>query len=551
MSSYLPFMFVKTTKKQNGSTSVRIVENFRDGNKVTQKTVRTMGQYKDSAEIEIAIQFAEKIILELNNAAQPALPGLEEVNSLKRRKKQFKEENENTLNINNVEELQRLNNGVEVVYGKLYEQLSFDGIINDSNKWKNILKSVVLQRIADPSSKRKTQINLNRYYDEDIALHNIYRMMDRLDDKRVKDAVKESTFNLFDKVDVLCFDVTTLYFESFENNDLLNPGFSKDNKFKESQVMLALITNSDGHPITYELFPGNTYEGSTLIKVIDQLSTQWKIEKVVLVADRAMFNEANLKLMEEKNIQYVVAAKLKGLNSEIKNQILSDDFAPGVVENEFIWHKEYDLKNRRLIVSYSTKRARKDSFDRTRLVERVKKNIGNSKINISDIIPNKGTKKYLKIMKVGEAVLSEDKIKADAKWDGLHGVITNVKDINPEMILKRYKNLWKIEEAFRANKHDLKMRPIFHWTSKRIKAHVSICFLAYALYYAIIKKLKDGGLNLSGDAIREELLSDQFSLIKDTSKNKIYQLYSKPTQNLKCIYKILGMNRPTGMHLFS
>jgi transposase len=540
-------MFVRITKKNNGSSSVRIVESTREGDKVLQKTIRTIGQYKDVQEIELAKQFAENLIVKIKNNQNKSLPGFEDI---VHKPKSKKSEDENFVNINKMNELERINYGINTVCGAIFNDLTFDKVIEGS-KWNEILKAIVLQRVANPSSKMKTQRNLLRDFEKLIPLHSIYRMMDRVNEDTVKNVVKNSTFSMFEKVDILCFDVTTLYFESFVKDELKSPGFSKDNKFKESQVVLAMVTNSEGHPITYELFPGNTYEGSTLIKIIEQLSEKWEIKNVILVADRGMFNEANLAVMEEKNINFVVAAKLKSLKTEMKEKILTDIYTPSVIDDSLIWYKEYSHNNRRLIVSYSSKRAKKDQYDRQRLVERIQKKLQNKKTKISDLVPNHGTKKYLEIIDSGEAQISEEKINSDARWDGLHGVISNLKEWETTQILSRYKNLWRIEEAFRVNKHDLKMRPIFHWTEKRIRAHIAICFLAYALYYATLKKIKQNDIPISFEQMREELLHDEFSLFEDTSSNRMYQMFSKPTPLLQKIYKALNLKRPTGTKIYN
>ncbi len=104
-------------------------------------------------------------------------------------------------------------------------------------------------------------------------------------------------------MDVLLYDVTTLYFESFTEDEVRRFGFSKDCKFKETQVVLALMTNSQGHPISYELFPGNTSEGATLVESINKLKTRFNVRRAVLVADRAMFVRKNLETMDKMGIE--------------------------------------------------------------------------------------------------------------------------------------------------------------------------------------------------------------------------------------------------------
>ena len=180
------------------------------------------------------------------------------------------------------------------------------------------------------------------------------------------------------------FDVTTLYFESFEKDELREYGFSKDCKFNQTQVVLALVTNYEGHPLSYELFPGSMSEGKTLVSVVERLRKDFCVNRAVLVADRAMFSEKNRQFMEENGIQYVVAAKLKSLKKEIKQEILDTKInwlkkEKTIEKNELRKIKEIKLlredkkklnpskeklPERRLIFDYSPQRASKDFKDR-------------------------------------------------------------------------------------------------------------------------------------------------------------------------------------------
>ncbi|MDA8407545.1 MAG: IS1634 family transposase [Deltaproteobacteria bacterium] len=225
-------------------------------------------------------------------------------------------------------------------------------------------------------------------------------------------------------MDVDFFDVTTLFFESVNEDELRGFGFSKDCKFKETLVALALVTTTDGLPITYRLFPGNIYEGHTLISMIEEIKKVHVVGNVLLVADRAMFSLDNLKAMEGRDIKYI-ASRLKRLPVQLRKEILeSEDFSPTVIEDEFHWVKEFSYKQRRLVVSYSSKRAKKDASDRSRIIERLLKKVKDGKVKIKDVIPNYGTKKYLTLLDK-EVFVDESKIEKDALWDGLHGVISN------------------------------------------------------------------------------------------------------------------------------
>lgn len=261
-----------------------------------------------------------------------------------------------------------------------------------------------------------------------------------------------------------------------------------------------------------------------------------------MVADRAMFNEKNLSQMENLGIQYIVAARLKSLPGNLKNDILNKEYGAAVIEKELHWISEFEHNLRRLIVGYSPRRAKKDALDRQRLLDRLMKKVKGDKIQIKDLIPNYGSKKYIKVEN-NSASIHEEKIEADAQWDGFHGIITNVKDKTPDELLSKYRQLWKIEEAFRVNKHDLKMRPIFHWTEKRIKAHIVICFLAFALVKHAVYRVGLQHEPMSFERIRNELLHAQSSIMVDLVSRKKYVIPSHVTVNQKKIYQVFGLKR--------
>lgn len=540
-------MFVRTKQKPNGKTSVQIVESYRSAEKVSQKIIRHVGQAVTEGEVEELKKLAEKIIVEMKNTRQPVLPCFspEDIYG----KKAADEVGEDKVNIQGLREEQRIVEGIGDVFGRLYEDLGLRkalGVKRKDNQWNEILKACVLARIANPLSKYRTASMLEEDYGIRIALHKIYRMMDRLvqRDQEIKDTIAGSTLGLFGgQVDVLFFDVTTLYFESIDQDELRNFGFSKDCKFKETQVVLALVTTTEGLPVTYRLFPGNMYEGHTLISMVTEIKKVYEVGNILLVADRAMFSRENLETMDAEGIKYIVASRLRQLPRELRREILeSEDFIPSVVDDEFHWVKEFSYTGRRLVVSYSSQRSRKDAADRSRLIERLMKKVKDGKVKIKDVIPNYGAKKYL-ALRDKEACIDESKIEQEARWDGLHGVLTNDDTLSPTEIISRYRGLWQIEESFRINKHDLKMRPIYHWTPERIQAHILICFIAYALVRQAMYRTARQYHPMSFEKIRNELLHAQASILVDTATKKKYIMPSKITPIQKKLYHIFGLKR--------
>ncbi len=543
-------MFVRSKTRANGKISVQIVESYRIGAKVHQKIFRHIGQAETDWEVSELKALAESIIKASSANRQPSLP-LFDPESMEHRLSGSVSNRPGTVDLGNLCEQQRIVEGIAQVFGRLYKELMLEDLITGTKKdlaWNRIFRSCVLARLANPASKRRTASILEADYGIKIPLDKIYRMMDHISkiEEKIKVRAGNATRSLFpEPIDILFFDVTTLYFESMMADELRANGYCKDAKFKEVNVVLALVTTTRGLPITYHLYPGKTYEGGTLPAVIQEMKKNFNVENVVVVADRAMFDEENLALMDQEGIHYIVGARLKTLSAPKKNEILSDlGYKVSVVSNELHWIKETEHKSRRLIVSYSSKRAKKDAIDRHKLVERLLKKAKDGKVAIKDLIPNHGSKKYITV--TGEKCsVNDDKIQQDSLWDGLHGVITNLKTATAESILARYRGLWQIEEAFRISKHDLRFRPIFHWTPKRIRAHISICFVALTLAKQAVFRMERQGHKMSFEVIRNELLHVQASIMKDMKNGARYAIPSHVTVNQRKLYQVFGLKRQT------
>lgn len=359
--------------------------------------------------------------------------------------------------------------------------------------------------------------------------------------------VKQLTFaktkSLFpQKIDLLLFDVTTLYFESLEVDALRNFGYSKDHRFNTTQVVLALATNQDGLPVGYELFEGNKAEVKTLAAAIESWKLLFAIDSVCFVGDRAMLSKNNLALLESHHYQYIIAAKLKSMPKTLQKTILDEKhYRALVLDQELAWVGEFEHNQQRLIVSYKSKRAIKDQKDRQRVLDKLQKLIG-SKGNPSKLIGNRGIKKFILLNEDASVSLDQNKVLAASQWDGLHGIMTNIRDDSAQALLARYARLWVIEESFRINKHTLQMRPIFHWKPERVHAHIAICYMAFSvlrhLQYRVNLTQK-----LSVDIILEELLNVQASIYRHKKTKDFYRVPGSFNHNARKIYKTFRLDR--------
>ncbi len=544
-------MFVRVKSTPNSPRqSVQIVSSVRVGDKVKQKIVRYIGIAMDDDELVRLKELAEVVKAKLEAQHQPGLFPPEAVAKQVIEAKAA-QASKATLNVDlrQMVEEQRVVLGIHEVYGEVYRQLSFDTLLSQRRYRASheALFHCVMARIANPKSKRGSVQQLEQDFGVSLSLEKVYRMMDQLDDNtisRLQAMTCEGTRSLLPgALDVLFFDCTTLYFESFKEDELKQNGYSKDCKFNQPQVLLALLVTHEGLPVGYEVFPGATFEGHSLISVLKTMQARYDVRKMIFVADRGMLNEDNLSALDEAGAYYIVGAKLKQLPSALQTKVL-DKSAYQAVGKGGSSAAELTHKKRRLIVSHCPKRADKDQHDRQKAVDRLIKKIGKSQ-NPKSLLNNYGYKKFLIIKGKTSLSINQDKIDAESRWDGLHGVITNLPDTPHQEVLSHYRGLWQVEESFRITKHDLKVRPIYHWTPSRVRAHIAISFMAFACIRQLMYRIKLQHKALSPEVIRNALIHVQHSVFKHKRTKQRYVIPSTIDPQAKKIYAVMGLKATT------
>jgi transposase len=457
------------------------------------------------------------------------------------------------VNLLDVKEEKRVIKGIHDVYGKLYDELGFNSIITNPARNKRsieALKEIVLARVANPDSKRASVSNLEANFAVHLDLNLVYRMMDKLEDKEIlklNKLVYSKTKSLFkEKIDVIYFDATTLYFESFSEDEFKKNGYSKDGKFNQPQVVLALMVTKEGLPVGYKAFSGDTFDGHTLIPVLKEIKEHYDLDKVVYVADAGMFNRDNLKefeTLDKENMTYIVGARIKNMPKSLQEQILNINNYKELDDNTKVATFEYEGK--KLLVSHSLKRAKKDKYEREKGIEKLRVKLAKEK-SVKTHLSNQGYKKYLQLEGSNNnkncdlnIVLNEKKIEEDGAWDGLKGIVTNNNELSNEELLQQYANLWQVEESFRITKYDLRVRPIYHHKESRIKAHLAISFMAYTLVRHLEHRVRLQYKKLSPQRIRTALLGVQMSILYDTKNDKKFGLPSSVTIDAEKIYRLM------------
>lgn len=523
-------MFIVRRKLSgNDRWCVLLCQSEREGTKVRQKTIKYFGVAHSIDELELLTRQAKSELKKLSKASERTKRG----------------KNPSNVPLGELVEVARVTEGFHAAIGPCFDKLGLGSVLTKTRYQQ--LRDLVIARVAEPSSKLRTSRLLQSTFQKGLSVDQIYRLMDSLVD--LEDVIKLKVFNATKKriqsqpINLLLFDVTTLYFESQHRDGLRENGYSKDHKIGEVQVVLALATTSDGSPVGYHLFPGNTAEVKTLLICIKKWRDDFQIKNTIVVADRAMLSETNLSLMEAEGLTYIVAAKLRSLPVALKRKILTTNAATVEEEGqEPCKIQEHEYQGRRLVVSHSRSRSDKDLGDRERLIQRLKGKLTASD-NPQKLISNRGYLKYVDEKSKGKLVLNEDKIAEDAKWDGLHGVITNDKTTKALDLLHRYRNLWVIEESFRINKHTLAMRPIYHFSPKRVSMHILICYLAFAVTRYTHQDVNDPENPISIEGIREALASVETSILKD-KEGQLFSLPAPLNKEASKVYGTLKLSRP-------
>jgi transposase len=345
-----------------------------------------------------------------------------------------------------------------------------------------------------PSSKLKTTDYLAKYYALQIDVESIYRYMDTLYNTQ-KEAVQQISYQhtkqiLGDEIRMVFYDVTTLYFEIEKEDTLRKTGFSKDGKHQNPQIVLGLLVSANAYPLAYDIFEGNKYEGDTMLPIIDSFRQKYSFETLTIVADSGLISERNIQDLEERGYKYILGARIKNQPRSIEEQIHALDLRDG--ECQIIWKDPGTA----LVISFSARRARKDYFNRERGLKRLEKQIISGKLTKSSI-NKRGYNKYLKLEGEMDISIDREKFDADGKWDGLKGYQTNDKSLSGQQVMDSYRQLWKIEKAFRISKHDLKIRPIYHRVQRRIEAHICLSFAAYKVYKELERQLYSKNASIS------------------------------------------------------
>lgn len=468
-------MFIRRKPNKSGSYSVQILDK-RDGRN---RLIRSLGSSKVEEELKELERQATDYIARYGGQGVLDFEGVAPVSH----------QEEADMFFNRIVDVRH--DAPRVILSRIYDGVGF-GAIGDE-----VLRSLTIARVCEPKSKVATVEYLKRCFREDYRLHQIYRYMDTLYDTRREQiqqiSVEHTRQLLGGRIGIVFYDVTTLYFETAHEDELRSTGFSKDGKTAESQIVLGLLVSRDGYPLSYNIFNGGQYEGRTMIPIIDDFVQRFSLTDFIVVADAGLLSRKNITLLKQAGYKFILGGRIKKESKTVQDWVLSLEKSPHNLNETVINGDE------RIIVSYSEQRAAKDRHNRDKGIQRLRKAYSSGKINKRNV-NQRGYNKFLVIENDVMVSIDEDKIAADARWDGLKSYITNT-DLPASEIIDQYHGLWVVERAFRITKGTLEARPIFHFTERRIEAHICICFVAYKLYKELERLLRLLGIGLSVDKV--------------------------------------------------
>jgi transposase len=497
-------MFIRRKINTSGSTSIQIVQKSNGRNKV----IKVIGSSKLPLEIEELYKVAiEEMKLLQKHHELPFYGHIEQ---------QFIHDFKS-----GIQQLHLI--GPELLLGKLYNEIGFNAIPDE------LFKHLVITRLVYPVSKLKTVDYLAKYKGIQISVYSIYRYLDKLQKhqiEQVKNISLQHTLQLFNNImNVVFYDVTTLYFEAKDEDDFKKMGFSKDGKHQQPQIVLGLLVSQSGYPLDYDIFEGNTYEGDTLIPIIEHFVTKHKPQQLVVVADAGLLSKKNINALIEKQYQYILGARIKNENTVVKEQILAFKLTD---KQSAILDKKDGSK---LVVSYKKSRAINDLKNRNKGLEKLETKVKTGNLT-KQHINNKGYNKYLEIDGKAKVSINKEKYKEDAQWDGLKGYLTNT-NLSKEEVIEKYHQLWSIERTFRISKNDLEIRPIYHHLKRRIEAHIAIAFAACKIYKELERQLETMKTGKSAEQVIDILKTILMVEFKTPYSNKKYKELIINTQEQK------------------
>jgi len=331
-----------------------------------------------------------------------------------------------------------------------------------------LLLDLAIMRLIEPASKLRSIALLQHYFGITYS-QRFYRKVPKFAayqadiEQRAYEVAKQK---LNEPFYIVLYDVTTLYFESFKADEFKTHGFSKDNKSQQPQIVIGLLVTQSGFPLSYQVFAGNTFEGETMLPVVETFISAHPQSKPIIVADAAMLDEDRLAELRQKKLSYIVGARLANSNLGLVKQIHA------TLNGNHGAIARFSSRHGDLVCDFSLKRYKKELNDLNKLIEKAERMVEKQELKVKARFIRKVAKEKIE--------LNTELIEKRRLLLGIKGYCTDLPEphLSNQLIIDRYHQLWRIEQSFRMSKFDLQTRPIYHQKHDAIKAHVLICFVA-------------------------------------------------------------------------
>ena len=516
-------MFART-KKSGKYEYLQIVENHRDGTKVSQRVIATLGRL-DQMHAKGEVETLVRSLARFSEQALLILSGRSDISA------------------------ESIKIGPALIFERLWKELGIQkvlqGLLSErffSFDVERALFLTVLHRLMVSGSDRFCEKWRRDYSVKDtgeIELHHLYRAMafvgeETYDQKSAipftprctKDVVEERLFmlnrHLFSGLDLVFFDTTSIYFEGGGGQTVGKRGFSKDHRPDLNQMVVGVVLDGNGRPLCCEMWPGNTTDVKTLIPVVNRVRDRFNVSKFCVVADRGMISKETLVEFEkpENKVPYILGTRMRNV-SEVKRDVLSraENYQEVVPEGTRVKDpsplkvQEVWVDKRRYIICVNSKQARKDAADRESILASLEEQLKNGP---KALVGNRGYRRYLKFEK-NSASIDREKVEQEAKFDGKWVLRTNTR-LSAKNVALKYKELWQVEHTFRDMKSVLETRPIYHRLDETIRGHVFCSFLALMLKKDLYRRLEDSGHSFEWAEIKQDLKALTETVIEEDGK---------------------------------
>ena len=479
-------MFVRT-KPAGPHKYLQIVESFREGRKVKQRVVASLGRL-DRLQAEGNI---DGIVKSLSRFALKV--------------RLVEGHKSGRLRAGSVTKI-----GPAIVVERLWRELGIGRVIEGDLRGRKfefrveraIFLTVLHRLFASGSDRAADKWKRDHRIDgaDDLSLHHLYRAMAWLGES--KDAVEGSLFtatrDLFTELDMVFFDTTSIYFEGEGGETLGAHGHSKDHRPDLKQMVVGACLDGEGRPVSCEMWAGNKTDAKALLPAVERLRERFGIRKATVVADRGMISKKTISDLETRGLGYILGARMRSVN-EVKLDVLARagryrEVAPNLRV------KEVSVEGRRYVVCLNPEEAEKDRADREAILASLE---GALKKGAKALVGNRGYRRYLDVER-GSVSINRAKVEEEARYDGKYVLRTNLTLDAGEIALK-YKQLWRVERAFRTVKSVLETRPIYHRCDATIVGHVFCSFLALVVMHELDSRLRAKGLILEWEDVKRDL----------------------------------------------